>query len=75
MARLFAAQILISQGEFDKDELLDYIDELESENSDLQDPLDSIQDLVSPPAADDQDEDDQDPGDDAVDNAAAADDY
>ena len=58
-----------------KDELLDYIDELESENSDLQDTLDSIQDLVSPPAADDQDEDDQDPGDDAVDNAAAADDY
>jgi len=38
--------------------LLDYIDELESENSDLQDALDSI--------ADD---------DDAVDNAAAADDY
>jgi hypothetical protein len=51
-----------------KDELLDYIDELESENSDLQDTLDSIQDLISP-AADDTDDDDDD-GDDSVSNVA-----
>ena len=47
-----------------KDELLDRIDELESENSDLQDQLDAIQDIVSPPPADD-DTDDGGPGYDA----------
>ena len=52
-----------------KDELLDYIDELESENSDLQDVLDSIADIVSPPAAaDDTDDDSDSDDDDAVDN-------
>jgi hypothetical protein len=61
-----------------KDELLDYIDELESENSDLQDTLDSIQDLISPPppADDDTDTDDDDADDDdAAVNTAAAEDY
>jgi len=48
----------VANANMSKDELLDYIDELESENSDLQDALDSI--------ADD---------DDAVDNAAAAEDH
>jgi hypothetical protein len=43
----------VANANMSKDELLDYIDELESENSDLQDTLDSIQDLVSPPADDD----------------------
>ena len=61
-----------------KDELLDYIDELESENSDLQDALDSIADIIAlpTPADDDTDTDGDDADDDdAVDNAAAADDY
>ena len=59
-----------------KDELLDYIDELESENSDLQDTLDSIQDLISAPATDDDTDtaDDADDDDAAV-NTAAAEDY
>jgi hypothetical protein len=48
---------------------LDRIDELESENSDLQDQLDAISDIVSPPP----DDDDTDDGDDVVDNVS--DDY
>jgi hypothetical protein len=43
-----------------KDELLDRIDELESENSDLQDALDSIADIASPAPGDDDDSDDDD---------------
>ena len=66
----------VANANMSKDELLDYIDELESENSDLQDTLDSIQDLISAPAADDDTDtaDDADDDDAAV-NAAAADDY
>jgi hypothetical protein len=46
-----------------KDELLSYIDDLEAENSDLQDTLDSIADLVAgPPADGDEDGNDQDDG-------------
>ena len=66
----------VANANMSKDELLDYIDELESENSDLQDTLDSIQDLISAPATDDDTDtaDDADDDDAAV-NAAAADDY
>ena len=59
----------VANANMSKDELLDYIDELESENSDMQETLDSIQDLISPPVADDSDDDDDD-GDDPVSNAA-----
>jgi hypothetical protein len=47
-----------------KDELLDEIDELTQENQDLQDQLDAIADIVSPPADEDDDdgEDDDDAG-------------
>ena len=68
----------VASANMSKDELVDYIDELESKNSDLQDALDSIADIVvSPtPADDDTDADGDDADDDdAVDNAAAADDY
>src|SRR6516162_2805634 len=51
----------VANANMSKDELLDYIDELESENSDLQDALDSIADLISAPATDD----DTDTADDA----------
>jgi hypothetical protein len=51
-----------------KDELLDYVDQLEAENSDLQDALDSIADIVAAPSGDDDTADG-----DAEDNAA--DDY
>ena len=57
-----------------KDELLDYVDELEAENSDLQDALDSIADIVAAPSGDDDPAD----GDDTADGDAegnAADDY
>ena len=66
----------VANANMSKDELLDYIDELESENSDMQDTLDSIQDLISAPATDDDTDtaDDADDDDAAV-NAAAADDY
>jgi hypothetical protein len=59
----------MANNNWSKDELLDRIDELESENSDLQDQLDAISDIVSPPPADD----DTDDGDDVVDNGS--DDY
>ena len=66
----------MANSSWSKDDLLDRIDELESENSDLQDQLDAIQDIDSPPADDDTDDGDSDAGDDdATDNAAAADDY
>jgi len=67
----------VANANMSKDELLDYIDELESENSDLQDTLDSIQDLILAPATDDDTDtaDDADDDDDAAVNAAAADDY
>ena len=68
----------VANANMSKDELLDYIDELESENSDLQDALDSIADIVASPtpADDDTDTDGNDADDDdAVDNTAAADDY
>jgi hypothetical protein len=58
-----------------KSELLDYVDQLETENSDLQDALDAIQDIVSPPDDDDTDDGDSDADDDeAVGNTAAGDD-
>lgn len=53
----------MANGNWSKDELLDRIDELESENSDLQDQLDAIQDIVSPPPADDGTDDDGDDDD------------
>jgi hypothetical protein len=68
----------VANANMSKDELLDYIDELESENSDLQDALDSIADIIAlpTPADDDTDTDGDDADDDdAVDNTAAADDY
>ena len=68
----------VANANMSKDELLDYIDELESENSDLQDALDSIADIVAlpTPADDDTDTDGDDADDDdAVDNTAAAYDY
>ena len=48
----------VANSNMSKDELLDYIDDLETENSDLQDQLDAIQDIVSPPPADDDSDDD-----------------
>ena len=48
-----------------KDELLDRIEELEGENSDLQDQLDAISDIVSPPPADDDTDDDDTQDDDS----------
>ena len=66
----------MANSNWSKDELLDRIDELETENSDLQDQLDAISDIVSPAPADDDTDDDNDADDDdGVDNAAAADDY
>ena len=48
----------------DKSELLDYVADLESENSDLQDMLDSISDIVAGPSDTDSDDDDYDSDDD-----------
>ena len=64
----------MANANMNKDELLDYIGELESENSDLQDALDSIADIVAAPSGDDDPAD----GDDTADGDAegnAADDY
>jgi len=46
-----------------KSELLDYVADLESENSDLQDMLDSISDIVAGPSDTDSDDDDYDSDD------------
>ena len=43
-----------------KSELLDYIDELEAENSDLQDALDAVADIVSAPEEEDEEDSDDD---------------
>jgi hypothetical protein len=59
----------MANSNWSKPELLGRIEELESENSDLQDALDAIQDIVSPPADDDDTDDDDDDGDDSVANA------
>jgi hypothetical protein len=59
----------MANGNWSKNELLDRIQELEGENSDLQDQLDAISDIVSPPADDDDTDDDGD-GDDSASNAA-----
>jgi hypothetical protein len=56
----------MANSNWSKDELLDRIDELESENSDCRDALHAIQDIISPPAADD------DTDDPALRNPAAA---
>jgi hypothetical protein len=64
----------VANSNMSKDELLDYVDELEAENSDLQDALDSIADIVAAPSGDDDPAD----GDDTADGDAegnAADDY
>ena len=62
----------MANSSMNKDELLDYVDQLEAENADLQDQLDSIADIVAgPPADEDTDDDDTDvDDDDAVANAA-----
>jgi hypothetical protein len=58
----------MANSNWSKDELLDRIDELEGENSDLQDQLDAISDIISAPPDDDTDDDDD--GDDSVNNVA-----
>src|SRR5215471_4744620 len=64
----------VANSNMSKDELLDYVDELEAENSDLQDALDSIADIVAAPSGDDDMADSDDTADgDAEGNAA--DDY
>ena len=58
----------MANNKWSKDELVDRIDELESENSDLQDTLDSIADIVSPPPAGDDTDDDDDVADNVSDD-------
>lgn len=55
--------LAMANGSMTKDELLDRIDELENENADLQDQLDAIADIVSPPAEDEGDDDSDDDSD------------
>ena len=50
----------MANGNMSKDELLDRIDELEAENSDLQDALDAVADIVAPADDDPEQDDDQD---------------
>jgi hypothetical protein len=59
----------VANSSMNKDELLDYVDQLEAENADLQDQLDAIADIVSPTPADD------DTGDDHSDDGDVSDDY
>jgi hypothetical protein len=46
-----------------KSELLGEIDQLQQENQDLQDQLDAISDIISPPAEEDDDDDADDDSD------------